>query len=1177
MLPADEETLVLARAVRRGDLAETEIPPASSSVPQSGETLRFGKRIDRLIGRGRISEQRILQLLREVRTDSVGTEATILPSRDAVKQDLGIDVTMLPGSPGSLDGIVTSAKTPSSPFHSSAAHQNDAADAGESGQTLDGSLVGYKGPPASSRFPVEHWDRYEFQKLLGQGGMGAVYKALDKRLGRTVALKFIRGSDEQMTQRFMQEARAQSRLDHTGICHVFEVGEVEGKAYIAMQFVDGESLDKAQPGMSLTQKVQVMRDVCLAMHHAHEKGVIHRDIKPSNIMVEKRPDGSLVPVVMDFGLAREAGEGHGLTESGAVMGTPAFMSPEQARGEARHLDRRSDVYSLGATLFDVLTGRAPFEDETVVSVILAVMNQEAPSLRSFDSALPVALETICARCLTKDKEQRYPTAQALAEDLTRFLNREKISAKKVSLSYRLMWRARQNKPAAALVLSLLVSVIGFAGYGLRARYVAQKQAELARQIAQDSKDIEWLVRTAYALPLHNVEREQQLVRTRMDQVESKLRSYGELGAGLGHYALGRGHLSLHEHKRARVHLDEALRLGEKGPELYAALGRVLGELYHEALLEARRAGEKTWVEQRQKELQRELLDPATTALQRALLRKSELTLDAPDYIEGLLAYYGGRFPEADQKAQAALATTPWLSEAAKLRGEIAQAQALAKISSGKHDEARALLGSAIGHLQQAADISRSDGLIYAALARAELDLAEVDRLQGKSPEAAFAAAKTAAERTITTLPSEASGYLETARVLYFSAKSLRFKDKGKSKADTYTEAIHYAQQAIDRSPKDFIAWDTMGNALVWRGTQEDAHNQNPEPSWQQAERALKQALALAPSSPWVQNDLGICYINWGNFLLAKGKDPRERYRQALPFAKRAVELDPKYLFAYSSIVGVMAQSSDYSLEHGQDFDDLITEAVRVTEQCGEGCAKYLTFQRNIAGLWLNQAGQTLRRGESPLPALTNARRHLAIVRTLDQKLYTECLFSRYADTFEAEWQLRSGVDPSARVDTALAAVETCKSFDAQAEDPLILEARLRLAKAAWQARQGPPDAAGLLLALAAATKAMALNPEKAESHHEKARAAYWLGTTLTGAAREARLQEGIAAVEQGLKANAESGILLAMQAVLQREQAKTEKDAAVAASLRAAAEQSWDKALAINPLLKQDYAALWQK
>jgi serine/threonine protein kinase len=208
---------------------------------------------------------------------------------------------------------------------------------------------------SDSSFPVEHWDRYEFQKLLGQGGMGAVYKALDKRLGRTVALKFIRGSDEQMTQRFMQEARAQSRLDHTGICHVFEVGEVEGKAYIAMQFVDGESLDKAQPGMSLTQKVQVMRDVCLAMHHAHEKGVIHRDLKPSNIMVEKRPDGSLVPVVMDFGLAREAGEGHGLTESGAVMGTPAFMSPEQARGEARHLDRRSDVYSLGATLFDVLT------------------------------------------------------------------------------------------------------------------------------------------------------------------------------------------------------------------------------------------------------------------------------------------------------------------------------------------------------------------------------------------------------------------------------------------------------------------------------------------------------------------------------------------------------------------------------------------------------------------------------------------------------------------------------------------------------------------------------------------------------------------------------------------------------------------------------------------------------
>ncbi len=275
MLPADEETLVLTRAVRHGELSEAEIPPDSASAPQT-ETLRFGRRLDRLITRGRISEQRVLQILREIRNESIATGATILPNRDQIRRDLGVDATMLPSSIG--DSIVTSAQTPS-------LFADDAEDRGDM-RTIDGSLVGYKGPPASTRFPVEKWERYEFLTLLGQGGMGAVYKAKDKRLGRLVALKFIRGSDDQMTHRFMQEARAQSRLDHPSICHVFEVGEVEGKAYIAMQFVDGEALDKAQASMSISTKVLVMRDVSLAMHHAHEKGIIHRDI--SNLNYSKK-------------------------------------------------------------------------------------------------------------------------------------------------------------------------------------------------------------------------------------------------------------------------------------------------------------------------------------------------------------------------------------------------------------------------------------------------------------------------------------------------------------------------------------------------------------------------------------------------------------------------------------------------------------------------------------------------------------------------------------------------------------------------------------------------------------------------------------------------------------------------------------------------------------------------
>ncbi|PSM30602.1 serine/threonine-protein kinase, partial [Haliangium sp. UPWRP_2] len=447
-----------------------------------------------LVNRGRLTESQVLQILNEVRRDSRSTAQTL----DAGQLSGAGD----PGKKGSVSPDVRdgAARDPAG----AAGAREVPVTAPERGlaQTVDGPQLEYLGPRSSSQFPCENWTRYEFLALLGQGGMGAVYKARDKRLGRIVALKFIRGNDEQLTQRFMQEARAQSRLEHESICRVLEVGEVEGKAYIAMQFIEGLPLDKIGPSLSLSEKVQVLRDVALAMHYAHEKGIIHRDIKPANIMVVREPQGRLLPVVMDFGLAREPGQGKGLTESGAVMGTPAYMSPEQARGETRHLDRRSDVYSLGATLFDLLTGQAPFDDDSVVNIILKVIAEEAPTLRARDPKLPLALDTICARCLAKDRAQRYQTAQALADDLTRFLSAQRITAKRISLWQRLSWRARQNKPAAALFLSLLVCAVLFSGYGLRARYVAQKRAELAQELGQDSKDIEWMVRTAYALPLH---------------------------------------------------------------------------------------------------------------------------------------------------------------------------------------------------------------------------------------------------------------------------------------------------------------------------------------------------------------------------------------------------------------------------------------------------------------------------------------------------------------------------------------------------------------------------------------------------------------------------------------------------------------------------------------------------
>lgn len=327
---------------------------------------------------------------------------------------------------------------------------------------LQATLEGTDKTPALSdrsqpiAFPVVAWEKYEFIALLGSGGMGAVYKAIDRRLGRTVALKFIRGENPTLIQRFSQEARAQARLDHPNICQIYEVGQVNGRHYISMQFIDGKPLDRIRETLKLHDNLKIIRDAALALHEAHRLGIIHRDIKPANIMVEKISENCLRTIVMDFGLARESSASVGLTETGAVMGTPAYMPPEQARGNARHLDRRADVYSLGATLYELLTGVAPFDGEQVVDVILAVLNKDPLPLRRRVSEIPVDIETIVLKCLAKEPGERYDSARALAEDLQRYMDGEPILGKPKNYINRLWRQARSHK---GITLSILVFLI----------------------------------------------------------------------------------------------------------------------------------------------------------------------------------------------------------------------------------------------------------------------------------------------------------------------------------------------------------------------------------------------------------------------------------------------------------------------------------------------------------------------------------------------------------------------------------------------------------------------------------------------------------------------------------------------------------------------------------------------
>jgi WD40 repeat protein/tRNA A-37 threonylcarbamoyl transferase component Bud32 len=305
---------------------------------------------------------------------------------------------------------------------------------------------------------IRYFGDYELLEEIGRGGMGVVYKARQTSLKRTVSLKMIltgQLANEADVRRFQAEAEAAAKLDHPGIVPIFEVGQHDGHHYFTMAFVPSESLAHkiAQEMLPPRQAAELVRKVAQAVAYAHVEGVIHRDLKPANILIDQHGQ----PRLTDFGLAKRlrsepgASAATGLTATGQVLGTPSYMPPEQASGQRGAVGPAADVYSLGAVLYCLLTGRPPFQAANPLDTLLQVLEHEPVAPRQLNATLPRDLETICLKCLNKEPRKRYPSAQELIGDLDRYLAGQPILARPIGRSERL-WKWVQRRPAAAALL-----------------------------------------------------------------------------------------------------------------------------------------------------------------------------------------------------------------------------------------------------------------------------------------------------------------------------------------------------------------------------------------------------------------------------------------------------------------------------------------------------------------------------------------------------------------------------------------------------------------------------------------------------------------------------------------------------------------------------------------------------
>src|SRR5262245_19262746 len=451
---------------------------------------------------------------------------------------------------------------------------------------------------------------FKVVRELGRGGMGVVYEAPQVSLNRKVALKVLSGGlglTDRAVQRFRREAEAAAKLHHTNIVPVYATGEENGCHFYAMELIDGPSLDhvikqlrgghsdntrtgtpidaavtgpyvpadgppppsgsgggsgKGTPAQRSDRTAAIIADVADALHHAHQQGVTHRDIKPSNLLLSS--DGRLS--VTDFGLARML-EQPGMTVTGEFLGTPAYMSPEQVSAGQVPVDHRTAVYSLGATLYEVLALRPPFVADGRDRLLTMIVRTDPPGLRAVDPKIPRDLETICLKCLEKDPNRRYRTAKELAEDLRRYVNRFAIRARRAGPVTKLKAWVKRN-PALAGALGLVLLAVAAAGFFAVESYRAGLRAEEARLRHEDELRQE----------RRKAATERAVVAAMSGDFAGADRALDDAvthGASAAEVRFLRGQIALHRgnSEEAIAHLTEAVRLAPAWPAAQAVLLR----------------------------------------------------------------------------------------------------------------------------------------------------------------------------------------------------------------------------------------------------------------------------------------------------------------------------------------------------------------------------------------------------------------------------------------------------------------------------------------------------------------------------------------------------------------------------------------------------------------------------